>query len=406
MGKHYDLLIIGGGMVGASLACALKHKPLKIGIVEAVPLHAENQPSYDDRAIALAYGSKRIFDGMGIWPQVAPLATPIKQIHISDRGHFGLTRLDHRKEHVEALGYVVLGRDLGNVLADQLQHQHNVELITPAKLTGIQQLPDSIQAEIERDGNTETLTAKLIIAADGGNSTTRQLLNIDSHTDDYGQTAIIANITPGKPHNFVAYERFTDCGPLALLPMSDQRCSLVWTQLHEHVDEIMGLSDAEFLARLQARFGYRLGRLQKVGQRAAYPLKLLRTKEQVRPRVAVIGNAAHAIHPIAGQGYNLGIRDVSAMAEVLSLALQTNEDIGSLSVLQHYVAWREQDHSEVIRFTDSLVRLFSTPSKGMALGRNLGLVALETLPPLQHLLSKQAMGLRGKQPRLNRGLPL
>ena len=401
-----DLLIVGGGMVGASLACALKDKPLKIAIVEAVPLQSAQQPSYDDRAIALAYGSQRIFQGMGLWSKLTSYATPIKKIHISDQGHFGVTRLDHRKERVEALGQVVLGRNMGDVLAAQLSQQANVELIMPATLDEIHYVAKGVQARVSQGAATRTIEAKLMVAADGSHSTVRQLLDIDSDNEDYGQTAIIANITPSKPHCNVAYERFTESGPLALLPMSDNRCSLVWTQHHDRVAEIMALSDEAFLAQLQASFGYRLGRLKFVGQRVAYPLGLMRAREQIRPRVAVIGNAAHAIHPIAGQGFNLGLRDVAALAECLSDALSVGQDVGSLAVLQGYAEWRTQDHNEVIRMTDGLVRLFSRGDKGVALGRNLGLVVMEKLPPLKHLLSRQAMGLRGKQPRLNRGLPL
>ncbi len=401
-----DLLIIGGGMVGASLACALKDKPLTIAIVEAVPLHSAEQPSYDDRAIALAYGSQRIFQGVGLWPQMKPHATAIKKIHISDRGHFGITRLDHQREGVEALGQVMAGRDIGNVLAEQLANQANVELLTPATLSQIRYIDNGIQAQVMQNKQVLTINAKLMVAADGGHSSVRQLLGIDSDSKSYQQSAIIANITPSRPHNHVAYERFTDSGPLALLPMSDNRCSLVWTQWQQDVEEVMSLNNQAFLERLQSRFGYRLGRLKQVGKRTAYPLRLMQAKEQIRPRLAVIGNAAHAIHPIAGQGFNLGIRDVSALAECVSDALANEQDIGSLSTLQCYAEWRHQDHSEVIRLTDGLVRLFSHSDKLLTLGRNIGLTAVEKLPPLKHLLSRQAMGLRGRQPRLNRGLPL
>ncbi len=404
--KSADLLIIGGGMVGASLACALKDKPIKIVIVEAVPLQSQHQPSYDDRAIALAYGSQRIFQGMGLWPHMAPRATPIKKIHISDKGHFGITRLDSEKEGVDALGQVIAGRDLGNVLAEQLASQTNVELLAPAKLSDIRYVEGAVQADIAQGEQTISIKAKLMVAADGGNSSVRQLLGIESDRQAYGQTAIIANVTPGRPHNNVAYERFTDTGPLALLPMSDHRCSLVWTQWQQDVDDVMELDDEAFLARLQERFGYRLGVLKQVGKRAAYPLCLMRSREQIRPRLAIIGNAAHAIHPIAGQGFNLGIRDVSALAECVSDALASGQAIGDLAVLQRYAEWRTQDHREVIRFTDGLVHLFSNTDPLAAFGRNVGLTLVEKLPPLKRLLGRQAMGLRGRQPRLNRGLSL
>lgn len=402
----YDLVIIGGGLAGASLARALAHQPLRIALIEAVPFDAAQQPAYDDRAIALSYGTRRIFEGLGLWPRIAAYATPIEKIHVSDRGHFGFTRLDCAEEGVDALGYVVIGRELGATLTAEIQRQDNLTLFCPARLTGLHYAEDHISATVHTAQGERHLRAALIAAADGGNSLVRELLRIEAQSEDYGQTAVIANITPGKPHGNTAYERFTDCGPLALLPMSEGRCALVWTQRHADVAEVMRLSDGAFLARLQERFGYRLGRLQHVGERHAYPLRLLRTQEQVRPRLALIGNAAHTIHPIAGQGFNLGIRDVSVLAEVICQARRAGQDIGALAALQQYSQWRAQDHERVIRFTDSLVRIFSNPSKPLALARNLGLSALDLCPPLKHLLSRQAMGMLGKQPRLNRGLPL
>ncbi|MEW5757677.1 MAG: 2-octaprenyl-6-methoxyphenyl hydroxylase [Pseudomonadota bacterium] len=402
----YDLLIIGGGLAGASLACALARQPLRIAMIEAVPFDAAQQPAYDDRAIALSFGTRRIFEGLGLWAHIARYATPIEKIHVSDRGHFGFTHLDCTEEGVAALGYVVIGRELGATLTRQIQQQDNLTLFCPARLTGLNYAEDHITATVATAEGERQVRATLVAAADGGNSLVRELLNIEASSDDYGQTAIIANITPGKPHQNTAYERFTDSGPLALLPMSEGRCALVWTQRHADVTATMQLSDAAFLARLQERFGYRLGRLQHVGERHAYPLRLLRAKEQVRPRLALIGNAAHTIHPIAGQGFNLGIRDVSVLAEVICQARRAGQDIGALDTLQRYRHWREQDHDRVIRFTDSLVRIFSNPSKPLALARNLGLSTLDLCPPLKRLLSRQAMGLLGKQPRLNRGLPL
>lgn len=402
----YDLLIIGGGMVGASLACALARQPLRIAMIEAVSFDAAQQPAYDDRAIALSYGTRRIFEGLGMWERIDAHATPIEKIHVSDRGHFGFTRLDCAEEGVAALGYVVIGRELGVTLTEQIQQQDNLELFCPARLTGLNYTEEHITATVHTAQGERQVRAKLIAAADGGNSLVRELLRIEASSEDYGQTAIIANITPGQPHGNTAYERFTDSGPLALLPMSAGRCALVWTQRHADVDAVMQLSDAAFLERLQQRFGYRLGRLRHVGERHAYPLRLLRAKEQVRPRLALIGNAAHTIHPIAGQGFNLGIRDVSVLAEVICQAHRAGQDIGALETLHHYRQWREPDHERVIRFTDTLARIFSNPSKPLALVRNLGLSTLELCPPLKRVLSRQAMGLRGKQPRLNRGLPL
>lgn len=402
--QHYDLLIVGGGMVGASLACALGGQSLRIGVIEAVPFRSTSQPSYDDRSIALAYGARKIFEGMGLWNEVAGIVTPIEKIHVSDRGHFGATRMDASSEGYPALGYVVENRDLGQLFAKKLEAYTNIELLCPAALKNFTIGTSHAEVVIERDGETQTLTTQLIVGADGGRSLVRQLAGITSHVDDYGQSAVIANLTSTSKHHNVAYERFTDSGPLALLPMSGGRCSLVWTVKRDAVDEIMALEDSEFLTRLQKRFGMRLGPFTKTGRRNAYPLSLVRADENTRPRLALIGNAAHVLHPIAGQGFNLGFRDVAALAQVVVEA--KDDDIGAHSVLNQYDAWRKHDQACVINLTDGLVRLFSNQITPLVIGRNSGLLAMDMIPPVKRLLMRQTMGLAGKLPKLARGIPL
>jgi len=402
--EQFDLLIIGGGMVGASLACALGNQPLRVGVIEAVPFRSESQPSYDDRSIALAYGARKIFEGMRLWQQVEEIVTPIKKIHVSDRGHFGVTRMDAAREGYPALGYVVENRDLGQLFVKQLASFSNIELICPAQLKNFTINADDAEVVIERDGKVETLTTKLIVGADGGRSVVRQLAGIDHTSDDYNQNAVIANVTPGKDHQNIAYERFTDSGPLALLPMSEGRCSLVWTVDRDNVDDVMALDDATFISQLQQRFGMRLGPLQKVGRRNAYPLALVRAVEHIRPRLALIGNSAHVLHPIAGQGFNLGIRDVAALAQVIVEAKE--QDIGALTVLNQYDAWRKRDQDCVTGLTDGLVRIFSNQITPLVIGRNSGLLAMDVIPPVKRMLMRQTMGLAGKLPKLARGIPL
>jgi 2-octaprenyl-6-methoxyphenol hydroxylase len=406
----YDLIIIGGGMVGASLAISLAQQPLRIALIEAAPMRTDATPAnYDDRAIALSFGSRRIFDGIGLWPDIAAQATAIEHIHVSDQGRFGFTRLDAKQEKVEALGYVATARQLGEVLMGRLQQCENLTIISPATLTELKLGNDHATAVIKHDNNngkTESLTSKLVIAADGGNSHVRRQLDIRTTERDYGQTAIIANITPEKPHNHIAYERFTRNGPLALLPMPDNRCSLVWTRAPQDAERVMTLNDEDFLAELQPCFGKRLGRFVKVGKRNCYPLKLIQAQEQVRNRLALIGNAAHTLHPIAGQGFNLGLRDVATLAQNIVDAFHAGDDIGALSVLEDYAQWRERDHRQVIGFTNTLVQTFSNRFPPLALARNLALVATDVVPPLKHLLARHSMGIAGKLPRLARGLPL
>lgn len=402
----YDVLIVGGGMVGASLACALADRDMRIGIIEAVPFRAASQPSYDDRSTALAWGTRQIFATLGLWEPLAPHATPIRHIHISDRGRFGITRLDAREQCVDALGYVVENRVLGAMFAEVLAARPRIDVHSPAELTGLRFEPACASAQIRAHGNNQTLTARLVVGADGGNSAVRRLLNIDARRWDYGQTAIISNVTPDRPHREVAYERFTASGALALLPMTDNRCSVVWTARSADVDALLALDDDAFLAALQRRFGDRLGRFQRVGTRQAYPLSLTRAMRHVAPRAALIGNASHTLHPVAGQGFNLGLRDAAALAEVVAQAVAAGEDPGSQAVLQRYARWRHGDHQRIIAFTDGLVRVFSNPLPPVAWARNLGLLAVDVLPVAKRLLTRQTMGIAGRQTRLARGLPL
>jgi len=411
MTNEYDIVIIGGGLVGASLACALGEQDLRIAVIEAVPLASESQPSYNDRTVALGYGSRQIFEGIGIWSEIAELgATAIKKIHVSDKGHMGKTRLDCASEGLDALGYVVETRLLGKALGDRLAQLSNVELICPAQLVSLQFDASSAQVKVDCDGVMQTLSAKLVVGADGVQSSVREQLGIETFDMNYNQTAVITNISVERPHQNVAYERFTATGPLALLPMSDvegeHRCSVVWTIKDKDKEAALELDDAAFLAGLQQRFGGQLGKFTNVGKRVAFPLALRQAREHVRERLALIGNAAHTVHPIAGQGFNLGLRDVAVLAQVIVEATQVDEDIGELQVLKRYAKWRRRDHVRVLGFTDSMVRLFSNNIPPLALARNLSLVVTDLFPPLKKLITRQAMGLSGRLPKLARGLKL
>ena len=404
--RCYDLVIVGGGMVGASLAISLSGRGLKIALVEAHVPDADSQPSYDDRAIALAHGTRRIFEAMGVWPSLQDIAEPIKNIHVSDRGHFGATRLSAADEGVPALGLVVTARELGRVLLKHLHADSSLDVIAPARVVDFVDDGDKVRVEIEQQGVMTTLDCQLLVAADGGKSAIREQLDVPVRRWTYGQSAVVANISPSQPHRNVAYERFTDSGPVALLPMSEGRCALVWTVADEDVETTLALDDDAFLHAFQARFGYRLGRFSRVGKRSAYPLSLLRVLESVRGRVAIIGNAAHTLHPIAGQGFNLGIRDVAALAEVIADAQRDGHDIGAPETLARYEQWRLGEQRGVALATDGLARLFSNPLKTLRIGRNLGLLAMELVPGAKRPLARAAMGLLGRQPRLARGVPL
>jgi 2-octaprenyl-6-methoxyphenol hydroxylase len=400
---RYDLAIIGGGLVGGSLACALAGTGLRVCVVEAVPPRSDVQPSYDDRVIALSWGSRRIFEGIGLWAAMEPGAEPIRQIHISDRGRFGFARLDHRDEGVDALGYVAPARLLGRVIDNRLS---GVELLCPARLLGFRVQSDQVDLEVSLDGASRLIRTRLLVAADGGDSGVRKRLGLTVQEHEYGHHALISTVTPEHPRTGVAFERFTDTGPLAMLPMSGGRYSVVWTAREEETPGLLDLCDDEFLARLQARFGHRMGRLTQLGRRFAYRLKLMLTRHSVRRRLVLIGNAAHTLHPVAGQGFNLGLRDVAALAQVLADAACEGGDPGGDATLDAYVRFRGHDQATVAVATDVLARTFVNPLPPVRWVRDLGMLGLDLTPGLRHLVARQFMGLGGSLPRLARGLPL
>ena len=390
--EYFDIVIIGGGLVGASLAILLRDSGYSIAIVEAFEHDASAQPSYDDRSVALSWGSRLILESMGLWSDLRDVIEPILHIHISDRGHFGVTRLHHDEEGVEALGYVAENRVLGRVLYRQLRRQTNVTLLCPATLQHVQNREHHVEVTVEAGGSVQRLHARCLVAADGVGSKVRQSLCIGSMRKDYGQSAVICNVTPGQAHANVAYERFTADGPIAFLPLTRNRCSVVWTLPHGQAERAMQLDDEAFLQQLQQRFGYRLGRLRKTGARASYPLALVESTQLVQGRTVVVGNAAHALHPVAGQGFNLALRDIATLVDGFACA----DDPGAPAVLHAYQQQREADARRVYRFTDGLIRLFSSRFAPLAHARAGGLLAVDLLPFIKHQLARQSMGLSGR----------
>jgi 2-octaprenyl-6-methoxyphenol hydroxylase len=405
---EYDLVIIGGGLVGGSLACALSGCGLRIAVVEAVPASAEAQPSYDERVIALSWGSRRIFEAIGLWADIVAEAEPIRQVHVSDRGHFGFTRLDLDDAGVDALGYVAPARAIGIAIRSGLTRAADVDVLCPARLLDYRVETDRVDIEVQGEGEGERLRlrAALLVAADGGDSAVRQRLDLQVQDDRYDQDAVITTVSPDRPRTGVAYERFTDTGPLALLPMTGGRYSVVWTCHRDETSALLALSDEAFLARLQARFGYRLGRFQQVAARRAYPLKLVLTRNPVQPRVVLIGNAAHTLHPVAGQGFNLGLRDVAALAEVVACSARAGADLGGPATLADYRGWRGADQPSTARLTDLLARLFVNPWPPLRLARSVAMLGLDMIPPARQRVAQRFMGVGGRLPGLACGVPL
>jgi len=404
---EFDVVIVGGGLVGASLACALGDSGLGIAVIEAVPPGDPGQTSYDDRTLALAYSSRRIFEGIGVWDSIARRsACPIEHIHISDRGKFGFTRLHAKDMNIEALGYVAETRALGAALYETMSGLANVTLMCPANVIDIDIHESMATLTLEHGNKSQTINTSLVVAADGGDSPLRRAVGIKADKRLYDQTAVVANVTPGHDHGNVAYERFTSTGPLALLPMTGNRCSVVWSTARDNADVILSWNEETYLAELQQRFGDRLGKFSRAGQRAAYPLALTRVSQPVVQRVALIGNAAHTVHPVAGQGFNLGLRDVATLAQVVVDARRAGKDVGLLDVLASYASWRQRDNKRVASFTDGLIKMFSNEYLPLAVVRNLGLTFVDYFPALKRTFIKRTSGLNGRLPRLARGLPL
>lgn len=387
-----SVVITGGGMTGATLALALSHLTngkLAIHLVEATHPTSVSHPGFDARAIALAQGTCQQLAQAGIWPAIADCATAINTVHVSDRGHAGFATLQAEDYQTSALGAVVELHDIGLRLFKLLRQAPGVTLHCPARVVSCERTQERARVTLE---NGDKLEGHLLVAADGSRSTLASQCGIRWESDDYNQVAIIANVSVTKAHRGHAWERFTAQGPLAMLPMSGGRCSLVWCHARENRDEVMRWGDARFCDELQRAFGWRLGRITHAGTRSAYPLALSRASQNTTHRLVLVGNAAQTLHPVAGQGFNLGMRDVMTLAETLAEAWRAGQDIGSWPVLGAYQTRREPDKNVTIGITNGLVRLFSNRWTPLVAGRNAGLMAMDYFTPARDALAKRTLG--------------
>lgn len=387
-----SIIIAGGGMTGATLALAISHLSqgqLPVTLIEATAPGDRGHPGYDGRAIALAEGTCQQLAAINLWPALRDCATPITHVHVSDRGHAGFVTLNAEDYGVAALGNVVELHDVGQRLFALLKRAPGVTLRCPAKVNHVSRSQQQVTVTLD---SGEQLEGALLVAADGARSPLAASCGIQWQTDDYQQIAVIANVSTQLPHHGRAFERFTQYGPLALLPMSGGRCSLVWCHPREQQAQVDSWSADEFLRQLQSAFGWRLGKFTQVGQRVSYPLALQTATQHINHRLALVGNAAQTLHPIAGQGFNLGLRDVMSLAETLATAQRQQQDVGAFAVLQHYQQRRQPDRQTTIGITDGLVRLFANRYAPLVVGRSLGLMAMDNLPLMRNLLAERTLG--------------
>lgn len=402
--QDYDVVIVGGAMSGCCLALALAQRSpeLKIAIIERKQHDAslshrhEQKCGFDSRSIALAQGSCQTlhqiaFDHQySLWQKIEASAENIQRIHVSDRGHSGLVNLSAQEMKLSRLGAVVELSAMGEILLAAIAQQPNIDYFAPLSVIQLQRSTQHVSLQLS---NQTWLQTALLVAADGSNSAIAQQCGIQYHTlNDYRQSAVIANVRSSQPHQGEAFERFTAQGLLALLPLKNGLLSLVWCVRDS--DELMALDNQTFLQRLQQQFGWRLGRFLDVGKRAAYPLALQKADSHIHHRLALIGNAAQTLHPIAGQGFNLGLRDVADLAAVLSEAATQQQDLGSSAVLQRYQQQRQADRANIINLTDSLVNTFANDLLPLQIGRNLGLLGLANQRTLRQQIIKPTLGWR------------
>ena len=403
---EYDIVIAGGGMIGTSLALALAPLGLRVAVVEAIARKEDQQPSFDDRSTALSRSTQRMFEAMGLWDEVVAASTPIASIHVSDKGRFGFSHIEAEEQGVEALGYVVINRVLGEVLQSRLIALSDVDVYCPARIVSVELGSDQAAATLKSDDGEQTLSCKLLIAADGANSAVREMMGISVSKHEYGQRAVIGNLLPEKSIDNRAFERFTPQGPLAILPVADARAGFVWTVRESDADRVLALDDDAFLVEIQEEFGYRLGKFSRVGKRVAYPLILSKALRLTATRSVLIGKSAHGLHPVSAQGFNLGMRDVAALCDCIADKHTKGSDPGDAALLDRYAAWRRSDQKKLVHFTDNLVRLFESTRPGLRTLRNIAMLGFDLVPGVRPVFAKHTMGLAGELPRLSRGVPI
>ncbi len=394
-----DILIAGGGLTGLTMALALARVGLSITLVDREPYSTQLSPRFDGRVSAVARGSKHVLAHLGAWAGMAPHAEPILDIRVSDGNSPFYLDYNHAEVGTEPFGWIVENRYLRQALADAVALHDNITILAPAALEHIETNAHGVSARLSTG---QEIRARLLIGADGKNSRVRELCGIGTLAGSYSQTAIVCTIAHANPHHGLAQERFLPAGPFAVLPMQNNQSSLVWVEKSEDAPTYLKLPEEEFVAEIAERAGAYLGALKTVGPRFSYPLSFLHAKTYVAPRTCLVGDAAHAIHPIAGQGINLGWRDVAVLAEIIEERVRLGLDIGAANALAHYQRWRRFDNTAMLAVTDSLTRLFGLHLPPVRLARGLGLWGVGRVKPLKRFFMRHAMGLTGDLPKMIR----
>ncbi len=400
----FDVVVNGGGLAGASLAVALSSIGLKIALIEAKDFDRVEQPSFDTRYLALTYGTGLVFRGLGLWQELEGGAvTDIKQIEVTNEDRRGLAHLKSNDVGVEVLGWNVAASALGNAIVRRIRQLDCVKVFSCSKISDTYSKREFLDLNVQTVDSTDTrsIRTKLLVIADGGGSGLREKFKFKVHHKPYSQQALICRVESDKNHRGMAYEHFLDSGPMALLPVGKSCFSIVWTLEKDEIGHSMEVPEQQFLTEIQRKFGSRAGQFIKlVSPRVSYPLRLSHLKKFVCPRVVVVGNASHTVHPVAGQGFNLALRDIAALAEVLDNHYRWGWDIGSYDVLAHYERWRTRESKAVAWFTDHMIEVFSDQSRAFSATRNFCLNMIGSSPILRKALLTRTMGLFGKQSRL------
>jgi len=397
----YDLVVCGGGMVGAALAAALGETPLRIAVID---LHKPKlrwpKDSWGIRTCAITRASQHVLENVGAWEyMVSHRVHPYSEMHVWDSTGTGAVHFSAADVGEPNLGHIVENRVIQAALLKRLKELSNVDILCPARIGTLEWGEEQVTVTLE-DG--EVLTTALLVGADGRDSWVRSQAGITTQGWEYDQTAVITVVKTERHHRDTAWQRFTPEGPLAFLPLGDGRSSIVWSANPQHAECLLSLDDATFMAELEQAFEHTLGRITEIAERGAFPLRLQHAKNYIKPRLALIGDAAHAIHPLAGQGVNLGLADAATLAEVISDGLQQKKDIGSMRVLRRYERWRKSDNIAMMAAMDGFKRLFGSGLPPVRWGRNLGLTLTDILPPVKKHFIHHAMGMTGHPPRLAR----